>query len=84
MEKRGRNDACPCGSGKKYKRCCLGKEEARRTFSLQLERDALPLLRELGRFAATRTRLPLEKVAAEHFPFWHPPLDQLHGARLLD
>ncbi len=22
----GRNDPCPCGSGKKYKRCCLGKE----------------------------------------------------------
>src|SRR3989344_4053181 len=22
----GRNDRCPCGSGKKYKRCCLGKE----------------------------------------------------------
>ncbi|MCP3893574.1 MAG: hypothetical protein GY706_02960 [Bacteroides sp.] len=20
----GRNDPCPCGSGKKYKRCCLG------------------------------------------------------------
>ena len=20
-----RNDPCPCGSGKKYKRCCLGK-----------------------------------------------------------
>jgi len=19
----GRNDPCPCGSGKKYKRCCL-------------------------------------------------------------
>jgi hypothetical protein len=24
----GRNDSCPCGSGKKYKRCCLPKEEA--------------------------------------------------------
>ncbi|MCU0727061.1 MAG: SEC-C domain-containing protein [Planctomycetes bacterium] len=24
----GRNDPCPCGSGKKLKRCCLGKEEA--------------------------------------------------------
>jgi hypothetical protein len=24
----GRNDPCPCGSGKKYKKCCLGKEEA--------------------------------------------------------
>lgn len=22
----GRNDSCPCGSGKKFKRCCLGKE----------------------------------------------------------
>lgn len=22
----GRNDACPCGSGKKYKKCCLGRE----------------------------------------------------------
>jgi len=23
--KSGRNDPCPCGSGKKYKRCCLGR-----------------------------------------------------------
>lgn len=21
----GRNDPCPCGSGKKYKKCCMGK-----------------------------------------------------------
>ena len=27
-EKVGRNDPCPCGSGKKYKHCCLGKDEA--------------------------------------------------------
>jgi len=25
-DRSGRNDPCPCGSGKKYKRCCLGKE----------------------------------------------------------
>ena len=25
-EKIGRNDPCPCGSGKKYKKCCMGKE----------------------------------------------------------
>jgi uncharacterized protein len=24
----GRNDPCPCGSGKKFKKCCLGKEDA--------------------------------------------------------
>lgn len=23
----GRNDPCPCGSGKKFKRCCLGKQD---------------------------------------------------------
>ena len=21
----GRNEKCPCGSGKKYKKCCIGK-----------------------------------------------------------
>jgi len=25
-EQTGRNDPCPCGSGKKYKKCCLGKD----------------------------------------------------------
>ncbi len=28
MAKPGRNDRCPCGSGKKYKACCLTKDEA--------------------------------------------------------
>jgi hypothetical protein len=26
--KTGRNDPCPCGSGKKYKKCCLSKDAA--------------------------------------------------------
>ena len=25
MAKAGRNDLCPCGSGKKYKKCCEAK-----------------------------------------------------------
>lgn len=29
MPKIGRNDPCPCGSGKKYKHCCLKKARAR-------------------------------------------------------
>ena len=28
MSKVGRNDPCPCGSGKKYKKCCMAKDEA--------------------------------------------------------
>jgi uncharacterized protein YecA (UPF0149 family) len=28
MQKLGRNDLCHCGSGNKYKKCCLAKDEA--------------------------------------------------------
>jgi SEC-C motif-containing protein len=28
MEKFSRNDLCPCGSGKKYKKCCLNKDSS--------------------------------------------------------
>ena len=41
----GRNDKCPCGSGKKYKKCCINKEEAGNEFILTekiYERDFLP------------------------------------------
>jgi hypothetical protein len=33
MAKIGRNDPCPCGSGKKYKQCCVRKEQHRRQSS---------------------------------------------------
>ncbi len=26
IETPGRNSPCPCGSGRKYKQCCLGRE----------------------------------------------------------
>lgn len=26
LGKVGRNDPCPCGSGKKYKHCCINKQ----------------------------------------------------------
>lgn len=40
--KTGRNDLCPCGSGRKYKRCCLSADQ----------------LREAKRMAATNPSLP--------------------------
>ena len=42
MAKPGRNDRCPCGSGKKYKVCCLTRDEAaehERLAAQQAERD---------------------------------------------
>jgi hypothetical protein len=39
----GRNDACHCGSGRKYKRCCLDKDEAAaRAARAKAEADATP------------------------------------------
>jgi hypothetical protein len=31
----GRNDPCPCGSGKKYKKCCLGKQRQEQAVAAQ-------------------------------------------------
>lgn len=31
----GRNDLCPCGSGKKYKKCCLGNADQDTTSEFQ-------------------------------------------------
>ena len=37
----GRNDPCPCGSGKKYKKCCLGKDLATRDRQIKREDERL-------------------------------------------
>jgi len=34
--KAGRNDACPCGSGKKFKKCCELKEQKSRSNKMLL------------------------------------------------
>lgn len=40
MAKPGRNDRCPCGSGKKYKACCLTRDEVAETERLASEQAA--------------------------------------------
>ncbi len=61
MSKPGRNDPCPCGSGKKYKKCCLGKvstpppdyeETYRREHGIRLKKEKdIKALRVAGRLA---------------------------------
>jgi hypothetical protein len=34
----GRNELCPCGSGRKYKKCCLRKVEQERSYNLAIDR----------------------------------------------
>jgi len=46
MKRVGRNEPCPCGSGKKYKKCCLPKhEEARQNLPADVVQEAEELAR---------------------------------------
>jgi len=73
MAKPGRNDPCHCGSGNKYKKCCLAKDEAAERDRLidaqarRAERAAghrLPV-RELTAAVAARLRMAEEEDAYE-------------------
>jgi hypothetical protein len=60
----GRNDPCPCGSGRKYKRCCLLKAEAVAHFTRE---DRLAAFAALGRFSETAVG---REDDAAHGEFW--------------
>ncbi len=42
MSKTGRNDPCPCGSGKKYKQCCLLRDEIPATTNKHAINTSIP------------------------------------------
>lgn len=49
--KAGRNDPCPCGSGEKYKKCCLLKEDAVRTEEVLFSENEAALMERMLPFA---------------------------------
>jgi tetratricopeptide (TPR) repeat protein len=63
--KPGRNDPCHCGSGNKYKKCCLAKDEAaeRDLVKAQARRDQ-PAVAHRHECAAAH-RLPVNELMAE-------------------
>jgi hypothetical protein len=62
----GRNDPCPCGSGKKFKKCCLGKEAGPPVAYTASDRQSA--WGALGRFAS-RAEFAGERAVAE-VAFW--------------
>jgi hypothetical protein len=73
MTATGRNDPCPCGSGRKFKRCCIGKEgPAARPFTVAERESALGALLRF----AERAELEADHDAAER-DFWEDWLDEL-------
>ncbi|HEY7384346.1 MAG TPA: SEC-C metal-binding domain-containing protein [Beijerinckiaceae bacterium] len=57
MAKPGRNDPCPCGSGNKYKKCCLARDEA-------AEREGLAAARARREDGAAERRLQARELKA--------------------
>ena len=55
LKNTGRNDICPCGSGKKYKKCHLSEDEAARSAQIKKEKEA----------AEAETKAAAEKEAEE-------------------
>lgn len=54
MTQTGRNDPCPCGSGKKYKKCCLETAELSEFTWLKMRRTEGELIPRLLKHAADR------------------------------
>jgi hypothetical protein len=69
----GRNDPCPCGSGRKFKRCCLGKDGSVGQPFTMAERESA--LTELFHFAH-RPEFEAEHDVADG-EFWEDRLDDL-------
>jgi hypothetical protein len=44
----GRNDACPCGSGKKFKNCCIGEAKRRSSRGLMFLIAAIAVIAAAG------------------------------------
>ena len=81
MPKVGRNDPCPCGSGKKYKQCCMTRDRAEEMKSLTTHRDYESLLDQLIGFAQGPS-LVVDTMSAFNL-FWNGRYSA-RATRLLD
>src|SRR6266508_4019469 len=74
MDKVCRNDPCPCGSGKKYKRCCLGHGSAAIGFTQEERQSALDKLEE---FVSAELENEEDEAYETFYAEWHDRLDEL-------
>jgi len=77
----GRNDPCPCGSGKKYKNCCLSKSRADHVRSSRWREEEQETLDKLLSFAR-RPEMSPQSTAAFNL-FWNGSYG-LGALRLMD
>lgn len=92
MPKSGRNDRCPCGSGRKVKRCCGQRrgpsaEDLAWLFLRDQARKFAPVLQgyeefEIAELLDSVIELPVRHLSLQvHLPaLWRAELERLHAA----
>ncbi len=93
MKKPGRNDPCPCGSGKKFKNCCLEKSppvvvESAEFIRRKLRKTESDLTIRLMSYSVERFGEDILEYAWDEFALWNqvdlaeydlPDLDSIFG-----
>lgn len=88
----GRNDPCPCGSGKKFKKCCLPKKEAlqleySRGFAWEIDRDRYPPVERQGDRPGLLDFYDADAIEVDRLAYRamlmldHPPFQQKSASR---
>jgi hypothetical protein len=78
MEKVGRNDPCPCGSGKKFKKCCELKTARRSIGSAQIMTGGAGKMSSLFNRRVTAIQAPKKAEEAPPAPSEETPPDEKH------
>lgn len=73
----GRNEPCPCGSGKKYKKCCLSKVEAEDSAYHHVSAVYNGLVDKLMHFVGNELGEDILDVALDEFLLWESDDEEL-------
>lgn len=76
MAKPGRNDTCPCGSGRKFKKCCESKTGGRQTSRLLMLAVGAGLLAAVAAGVASFT----SETRSSSVRVWDPAHGHYHDA----
>jgi hypothetical protein len=81
MSSTGRNDPCPCGSGRKFKHCCLSTLDAENAARMRLRTAEGVLVPALFAYAADEFGDEFLDEAWEEFFLWDAVPDDIDGSR---
>ena len=76
----GRNEPCPCGSGKKYKQCCEGKTDPKAARRSQLLLGALMLVVILLVISVVNGLSSTDRANTDPNRVWSPEHGHWHDA----